>query len=97
MSLLPFEGQVSVGLPLTQALSFLFLLIFIILTSGLMAFFFNATLRDWAAESKNYAELREVFQAAEIVRIVGRDTDLVFSTKGRIYVVADGHLNNSKI
>jgi len=59
----------------------------------MMAFFFNATLRDWAAESKNYAELREVFQAAEIVRIVGRDTDLVFSTKGRIYVVADGHLN----
>ncbi len=59
----------------------------------MMAFFFNATLRDWAAESKDYAELREVFQAAEIVRIVGRDTDLVFSTKGRIYVVADGHLN----
>jgi aminopeptidase len=59
----------------------------------MMAFFFSATLRDWAAEAKRYRELCEVFQAAETVRLVGRDTDLTFSTRGRIYEVADGHLN----
>jgi aminopeptidase len=56
-------------------------------------FFFNATLRDWAKEAGRYTELQKVFQAAEKVRIVGNDTDLTFSTKGRIYVVADGKLN----
>lgn len=59
----------------------------------MMAFFFNATLRDWEQESRHYRELQKVFQAAETVRIVGRDTDLIFSTKGRVYEVADGHLN----
>lgn len=59
----------------------------------MMSFFFNATLRDWAQESQRYQALQKVFQAAETVRIVGKDTDLTFSTKGRIYEVADGHLN----
>jgi uncharacterized protein len=31
-------------------------------------------------------------QAATQVRIVGRDTDLTFSTAGRTYVVGDGHI-----
>ena len=34
-----------------------------------------------------------MFQAAARVRIVGRDTDLTFSTAGRAYVVGDGHIN----
>jgi aminopeptidase len=59
----------------------------------MMDFFFSATLRDWAEEIKHYEELREVFQAAETVRIVGVNTDLSFSTKDRIYVVGDGKYN----
>ncbi len=59
----------------------------------MMDFFFEATLRDWKQESKRYQELMQVFQAGERVRIVGRETDLTFSTRGRIYEVADGHLN----
>jgi aminopeptidase len=59
----------------------------------MMEFFFNATLRDWEAEAARYREIREVFQAANEVRIIGLDTDLRFSTKGRYYEVADGHLN----
>jgi len=62
-------------------------------TDEMMEFFFNATLRDWAAETERYTEIQEVFQAAEEVRIVGAGTDLRFSTKGRIYVVADGQFN----
>ncbi|MCC7359292.1 MAG: aminopeptidase [Anaerolineales bacterium] len=59
----------------------------------MMAFFFSATLRDWAAEAQRYRELCAVFQAAERVRLVGGGTDLTFSTRGRVYEVADGHLN----
>jgi len=59
----------------------------------MMAFFFSATVRDWQAESRRYQEIKDIFQSAKHVRIVGRDTDLTFSTQGRIYEVADGHLN----
>jgi aminopeptidase len=59
----------------------------------MMDFFFEATLRDWESESQRYHEIMKVFQAAETVRIVGKETDLQFSTRGRIYEVADGHLN----
>ena len=59
----------------------------------MMEFFFGATLRDWGQEAEWYREVQEVFQAARQVRIVGQDTDLTFSTEGRIYEVADGHLN----
>jgi aminopeptidase len=59
----------------------------------IMAFFFAATLRDWSKEATRYQEIRQVFQQSEQVRITGRDTDLTFSTRGRIYEAADGHLN----
>ena len=58
-----------------------------------MEFFFNATLRDWEEESRRYRRIRDLFQAASRVRIVGRDTDLSFSTAGRTYVVGDGQIN----
>jgi aminopeptidase len=59
----------------------------------MMEFFFNATVRDWAVESESYRTLQKIFQSGETIRIVGKETDLTFSTKGRIYEVADGHLN----
>lgn len=59
----------------------------------MMSFFFNATLRDWSKESLRYQEIQKVYQAAETVRIVGKETDITFSTHGRIYEVADGHMN----
>jgi len=59
----------------------------------MMDFFFNATLRDWTVESKFYSKIRDVFQAAETVRIIGKDTDLRLSTKGRVYLIDDGHIN----
>src|SRR3712207_4298574 len=58
-----------------------------------MDFFFDATLRDWGHESRRYRRIRDLFQAASRVRIVGRDTDLSFSTAGRTYVVGDGRIN----
>jgi aminopeptidase len=58
-----------------------------------MTFFFDATLRDWKEESRGYRQIRDRFQVASRVRIVGRDTDITFSTAGRTYVVGDGHIN----
>jgi aminopeptidase len=55
--------------------------------------FFDATLCDWEVEAEQYAVLQKVFQAAETVHIVGDRTDLFFSTKGRKYLIDDGHIN----
>lgn len=60
---------------------------------SMMDFFFSATLRDWKSEIVRYQEIREVFQDAETVRIVGVETDITFSTKDRIYLVGDGKSN----
>lgn len=59
----------------------------------MMSFFFSATLRDWEKEAEWYRAVQKPFQAAKAVRILGANTDLTFSTEGRIYEVADGHLN----
>jgi aminopeptidase len=58
-----------------------------------MSFFFDASLRDWKLESERLRQLVELFQAAETVRIVGKETDLTFSTRGRKYVAGDGRMN----
>lgn len=58
-----------------------------------MDFFFSATLVDWAQQSSLYHKIKKVFQESENVQIIGRETDIGFSTKGRIYEVADGHIN----
>ena len=58
-----------------------------------MQFFFDASLRDWHAESLRLRELAGRFQAAATVRIVGDQTDLSFSTANRVYVAGDGRMN----
>ncbi len=60
---------------------------------AMMDFFFSATLRDWAEEARRYAAIRDRFQAATTVRIVGEGTDLTLSTEGRTYEVGDGRIN----
>jgi len=60
---------------------------------SMMDFFFEATLRDWESEVERYAEICDVFQSAEHVRIKGVGTDIQFSTKGRVYAIGDGTHN----
>ncbi|HCP33234.1 MAG: aminopeptidase [SAR324 cluster bacterium] len=62
-------------------------------TEEMMDFFFDATLLDWKEESRRYQEICQFMQSTEKVRIVGKDTDLNFTTKGRTYVIDDGHIN----
>jgi aminopeptidase len=59
----------------------------------MMEFYFTAVVRDWQAEARRYNEIRDVFQAATMVRIEGKGTDIAFSTAGRTYVAADGRIN----
>lgn len=62
-------------------------------TEEMYRFFFKATLRDWKKEAKKYRRIAKAFQKAETVRIVGRETDITLSTKGRTYIIADGKFN----
>jgi aminopeptidase len=56
-------------------------------------FLFGAVLLDWDEEGRKMQRIKERFDPAEEVRIVGRETDLRFSIAGREGVVDDGHLN----
>lgn len=56
-------------------------------------FFYGAVLRDWDEESKAMHRLLVRFDAADEVRIVGAETDLTLSLRGRTGDVDDGHVN----
>ena len=56
-------------------------------------FLFGAVLLDWDAEGERMKRIKERFDPAEEVRIVGDETDLRFSIAGREGEVDDGHLN----
>jgi len=56
-------------------------------------FVFNSCLIDWKEASKKLRILKQNVDAADKVEIVGPDTNLKFSIKGRNSVVADGKLN----
>ena len=56
-------------------------------------FLYGAVLLDWDEEGRKMQRIKERFDPAEEVRIVGHETDLRFSIAGREGIVDDGHLN----
>ncbi len=56
-------------------------------------FLYGAVLLDWDEEGRKMERIKERFDPAEEVHIVGHETDLRFSIAGREGVVDDGHLN----
>jgi len=56
-------------------------------------FVFNATNIEWENESKKQDKLKKLLDNASTVRIVGEDTDISFSIKGRKAIKCDGHRN----
>jgi aminopeptidase len=60
---------------------------------GFSEFLFGAVLLDWDAEGKKMERIKERFDRAEEVRIVGHETDLTFSIAGREGEIDDGHMN----
>jgi aminopeptidase len=55
--------------------------------------FYEACLRDWDAEGERMEPIRERFDRADEVRIVGDGTDLRLSLAGRSGAVDAGHVN----
>ena len=56
-------------------------------------FVFGATLIDWPATVAMMGKIKSVFDAGDQVRLVGKETDLTFSIKGRPGIVDDGKYN----
>lgn len=56
-------------------------------------FLYGAVLLDWDAEGEKMKRIRDRFDQASDVRIVGAETDLRFSLEGRNGQVDDGHAN----
>jgi aminopeptidase len=56
-------------------------------------FLYGACLRDWDAEGERMARIKERFDRASEVRIVGAGTDLTLSLEGREGEVDAGHAN----
>ena len=55
--------------------------------------FFRACFLDWPAVSRTWKRWAGVLSQGDQVRVVGKNTDLTFSTRGRTWEVADGHIN----
>jgi aminopeptidase len=62
-------------------------------TDEMMTLFFKAVLQDWETEAQRYRMIRRLFEGARDLRLLGRGTDVVFSTQGRTFEIEDGHLN----
>lgn len=56
-------------------------------------FLYSACLLDWDAVARDMRRLADRFDAADVVHLVGQDTDLRFSLKGRQAKIDDGRVN----
>jgi aminopeptidase len=56
-------------------------------------FLYGAVLLDWDAEGEKMKRIKDRFDRADDVRIVGAETDLRFSLAGREGEIDDGHAN----
>ncbi|MFH0977874.1 MAG: aminopeptidase [Candidatus Woesearchaeota archaeon] len=56
-------------------------------------FLFTATNQDWQKESKKQDKIKAILDKGSFVRILGEETDVRFSIKGRTAIKADGHHN----
>lgn len=56
-------------------------------------FAYSAIIRDWNTEIQRMKKLKVVMDKASEVRLIGKETDLSFSIKGRLAVVDDAKYN----
>ena len=57
-------------------------------------FYFNACLQDYSQINKKLEKMKKILDNAKLVHIVGKDTDLKLSFKGRYFVPDTRQLNN---
>jgi aminopeptidase len=55
--------------------------------------YYAAVEQDWAAMARMFARAKKVLEKADRVRIVGKETDLSFSVKGRTAIPCAGEFN----
>jgi aminopeptidase len=55
--------------------------------------FFNSSLLDWTAISKEWARLAAILEQGSEMHVLGNGTDLKFSVAGRKWLVGDGRIN----
>lgn len=55
--------------------------------------FFDACFLDWRESSKTWRRWASILSQGEHVRMMGKNTDISFSTAGRSWDAADGHIN----
>ncbi|MFC1960807.1 aminopeptidase [Chloroflexota bacterium] len=60
---------------------------------SLMDMYFNACFLNWEVESKRWRALANQLEHGQLIRILGKDTDLSFSVEGRQWMVFDGKIN----
>ncbi|MBN1838235.1 MAG: aminopeptidase [Spirochaetales bacterium] len=59
----------------------------------IMNMFFGAALLDWEEESRRYQRIQKALEGSASIRIEGQGTELHLDTRGRSFVVEDGHIN----
>jgi len=59
----------------------------------IMDMFFDATLRDWEADTREWRRIAQRLNGGKQVRLVAKDTELSFSLEGRQWLVGDGRIN----
>lgn len=57
------------------------------------SFVFKATNINWENEHKKMINIKRRLQKADKIRIIGKETDLTFSVKGRNFIASDGKFN----
>lgn len=55
--------------------------------------FFDACLLDWPTETQEWQRIAQELEKGSEIRIVGHETDLRFSVRGRKWMVLDGKIN----
>jgi aminopeptidase len=61
--------------------------------SALLDMFFNACLLDWDEENRKWLAWTGRLNQGRQVHLVGKETDLRFSTEGRTWIIGDGRNN----
>lgn len=56
-------------------------------------FVYSTMLRDWKDEVERMEKLKHVMETTDEVRLIGKETDLTFSIKGRVPVIDDAKNN----
>ena len=61
--------------------------------SEIMEFYFESIICDWDELITFMNNVKKLYTSGSLVRIIGKETDISFSTEGRHYLLGDGSAN----